>query len=89
VSVRLDPDTDRLLERLAGRSGKSKSAVLREAVALLAREEASPDSAFRIMKRLGLIGCVRGDGRNHSSDAGRKVREILLERKRRQGLSAR
>lgn len=38
TSVRLDPETEVILQRLARRSGRSKSEVLREAVRRMAEE---------------------------------------------------
>jgi hypothetical protein len=85
VSVRLDPETERVLARLARRGGLTKSAVLRAAVRKMAQAEPAPEpeTPYEKLKRLGLIGCIEGDGTDLSSRTGEKVRDILLEKQRR------
>lgn len=85
VSVRLDPHTERALETLARRGGKTKSALLREAILRLEKESAAAktETSFEVMTRLGLLGCIEGDGKDLSTDSGRKVRTILLDKQRR------
>jgi hypothetical protein len=82
TSVRLDPKTEQVLARLARRGGKTKSAILREAVLRLADAppDAEAESPFDTLTRLGLIGCIGGGGTDLSTDTGRKVREVLARR---------
>jgi len=61
TSVRLDPETEALLRRLARRSGRSKSEVIREALHRLAAERdevAEPETLYRSVE--DLIGIADG-----------------------------
>ncbi len=61
TSVRLDPETEALLKRLARRSGRTKSDMLREALFRLAEEEqtgAKGDHPYAIIS--DLIGLASG-----------------------------
>lgn len=60
TSVRLDPETPLLLQRLARRSGRSKSEVLREALRRYAEEpEPSENSGFYALIA-DLVGTAHG-----------------------------
>lgn len=80
TSFRLEPGTERALERLAGEQGKSKSDVLREAIGeYIARNGRS--SAERPFDRVAhLIGCVDSGRGDLSVNTGEKVRKILAEK---------
>jgi Arc/MetJ-type ribon-helix-helix transcriptional regulator len=55
TSVRLDPQTEALLRRLARRSGRSKSEVIREALHRMAAERdeaAEPETLYRSIEDL-------------------------------------
>ena len=84
-SLRLDSDTEAKIRRLSAATGRSKSAVVREAV-----EQYAPDpdstpapgqSAFDRLK--AYVGIVRTGGANFSSDTHAKYRALLLRRKHR------
>ena len=78
MSVRLDPKTERLVERLAKKRSQPKSAVIREAIEVLAaREEGelAPTNARQAIS--DLIGCVRGGPPDASSQTGRRFTERL------------
>jgi len=84
TSVRLDPKTESLVRRLAGKRGQTKSEVIREALLAFARSEeaAQPQkTAYEALEHL--IGCVKGGPKDLSERTGEKFRELLLERKRR------
>jgi Arc/MetJ-type ribon-helix-helix transcriptional regulator len=80
TSVRMDSETQRLLDQLARERGSTKSEVVREGVRLVARKEHErhrvprPYDAFR-----GVIGSVRGGPPNLSEQTGRRFRQLLLD----------
>jgi Arc/MetJ-type ribon-helix-helix transcriptional regulator len=80
TSVRMDSETERLLDQLARERGSTKSEVVREAVRLVARKERArrrvprPYDAFR-----GIIGSVRGGPPDLSEQTGRRFRQLLLD----------
>ncbi len=72
LSLRLDPETERLVNRLARTRGQTKSDVLREALRALAREQAAPRSGPTVYDAIAQhIGCF-----------GRRFAVLLAERKR-------
>jgi len=83
TSVRMDAETERLLEDLARERGSTKSEIVREAVRLAARRRprsriaVSPYDAFR-----GVIGSVRGGPPDLSERTGGRFRKLLLDRRR-------
>lgn len=83
TSVRMDAETQRLLEDLARERGSTKSEIVREAVRLAARRRPrsriaeSPYDAFR-----GVIGSVRGGPPDLSERTGGRFRKLLLDRRR-------
>jgi Arc/MetJ-type ribon-helix-helix transcriptional regulator len=83
LSLRLDPETERLVGRLARSRGQSKSEVLREAVRALSREQqvtrAGPSLYDAIADH---IGCFDSGGLNLSVRTGRRFKTLLAERAR-------
>lgn len=82
TSVRLDAKTERLVGRLARTSGRSKSAVIREAIGRLAgaQEKAKPaKTPYDSIKHL--IGIARGGPRDLSVRTGEKFRQLLRARR--------
>ena len=83
MSVRMDAETERLLENLARERGSTKSEIIREAVKLAARRRPRsrtarpPHEAFR-----GVIGSVRGGPPDLSERTGERFRKLLLDRRR-------
>ena len=83
LSLRLDADTERLVNRLARRRGQSKSEVLREALRALAREQAPSHSGPTLYDAIEHhIGCFDSGGMNLSDRTGRRFTALLAERKR-------
>ncbi len=84
TSVRLDIKTEQLLTRLARRKRTTKSVVLREAVAVLARqvEQSEEKNADLYTKVEDLLGCVSGGPSDLSTRTGARFRQLLLEKKR-------
>jgi hypothetical protein len=82
-SLRLDPETESRIRRLSTQTGRSKSQVVREAVAQYAPDEHPPspdDSTFDRLK--AYVGVVRTGGRNYSSGTHRKFRALLQKKRR-------
>ncbi|MBI1735510.1 MAG: ribbon-helix-helix protein, CopG family [Candidatus Rokubacteria bacterium] len=84
TSVRLDPETERLVARLSRRTRRTKSQVIRDAIATVARaEEASrPPSKTAYDALEHLIGVTRGGPHDLSVRTGDKFRRLLVERRR-------
>ena len=82
LSVRLDAKTERSIQQLARRRGQTKSEVIREAIAALARQESESDGGKSPYETIAhLIGCVRGGPRDLSVRTGEKFRRLLLEKR--------
>jgi hypothetical protein len=84
LSVRLDDRTERAIRRLAKRTGRTKSDVIRDAIATLEEHERPmPASAPTAYDRLvHLIGGT-GSGRRDLSEAtGEKFRKLLAQKHR-------
>ncbi len=83
LSVRLDPGTERLVERLARKRKQTKSEVIRDALGVLAQQEKGTDGKKRPYDLVAhLIGCVRGGPRDLSVRAGEKFARLLMERRK-------
>ena len=83
ISVRMDSETERLLDDLARRRGSSKSEVIRQAVKLAAEKERRPRHAERPYEAFrGVIGSVRGGPPDLSERTGERFRQLLLDRGR-------
>ncbi len=83
ISVRLDAKTTDMLARLAKRSGRTKSQVIREALLGLARRDVvaeRPRTAYQAIAHL--IGCFDSGGQRLSEKTGEKLAAILREKKR-------
>lgn len=81
TSVRMDSETERLLDRLARERGSTKSEVIREAVRLAARRgRGAPKSARPYQAFRGIIGSVRGGPVDLSERTGQGFRRHLLDR---------
>lgn len=83
-SLRLDPDTEARIRRLTARTGQSRSAVVREAVAHYASgqepDAAADASAFDRLKPFA--GIVATGGANLSTDTHAKYRALLRRKHR-------
>lgn len=90
MTLRLDAATASHVARLARRRRMTRSALIREAIAMLDRDgpgNAGPrESMYEGMKRLGVIGCIRGGPPDLSVNTGEKVRRILEEKRKRWSL---
>ena len=82
-SFRLDPETEAKIRRLAARTGKSRSTVVREAVEKYAAEEEEssatpPQTAYDRLKPY--LGKVSSGGANYSIDTHKKFRALVEEK---------
>jgi len=83
TSVRLDPETERLLARLARKRSQSKSDVIREAIESLSRQDVAVPEDETVLESISdLIGCVDGGPPNLSERTGEKFRELLTKKSR-------
>jgi len=85
TSIRLDPQAERLLRRLAKQRGQTKSEVVRAAIQSLAHEmEAGVGHASAYDRLAHVIGIIDsgGGGTALSEDTGAKFRALLAERQR-------
>ena len=82
TTVRLDARTEAALARLAKKSGRTKSQVIRDAIARMAESDAQvrePESAYQAMQHV--VGCADSGGAQLSEDTGKKFRELLMRRR--------
>jgi predicted DNA-binding protein len=78
-SVRLDPETESMIDRLARESGKSRSFVVREAVVRYVSAVDSEKSAYERLKPL--VGASRSGRRDGSQQTGRKFGALLKQQR--------
>ena len=84
LTVRLDPKTERLIQRLAHKRGRSKSEVIRDAIGILAKRAQEQEQTERPYEAVrDLIGSVRGGPADLSEQTGDRFRRMLQDRPRR------
>ena len=82
LTVRLDARTEGLVNRLARRTGRTKSAIVRDAIRRLARpEDGSPASLHDAMRHL--VGAAPPGPADLSRRTGDRFRALLAKRRRR------
>lgn len=83
-SLRLDPETEAKIRRLSAATGRSRSEVVRQAVARFADErDAAPECGESAFDRLKpYVGIVRTGGANYSRETHAKYRALLQRRRR-------
>ena len=81
ATVRLDTTTEATLKRLAAQRGQTKSEVIRDAIERLADDEPGPITAYDRLQ--AYAGIIDSGGRQLSTDTGRRLRELLEERRAR------
>ena len=83
VSVRLDHKTEDAIDRLAKKTGRTKSDVIREAIDLFVRPKSTTRPSKRPYDKIAhLIGVVRGGPSDLSERTGEKFSKLLIERTR-------
>ena len=83
TTVRLDPRTLTLMQRLARRTGRTKSQIIRDALRQLGEREGAGDggrTAYEAMEHS--IGCWDSGGARLSERTGEKFRDLLIARRR-------
>jgi predicted DNA-binding protein len=85
LTVRVDTKTERLIESLARKRGRTKSEVVREAIGVLARQEAEDrNKAERPYEMIrDLIGIAQGGPANLSTQTGAEFRRLVIAERRR------
>ncbi|MFY4730014.1 type II toxin-antitoxin system VapB family antitoxin [Nitrospira sp. BLG_2] len=84
LTVRLDPKTERLIQRLARKRGRSKSELIRDAIDILAKRAQEQEQTERPYETVrDLVGSVRGGPSDLSEQAGNRFRRMLQDRSRR------
>ncbi len=82
TSVRMDLETERLLDQLARENGVSKSQVIRDAVRVAAGKARSARRAERPYDAIReIIGSVRGGPSDLSEATGARFRRLLAGRR--------
>jgi hypothetical protein len=83
LTVRIDIKTERLIERLARKRGRSKSEVVRDAIDVLAREIQRQEKNERPYDAVrDLIGSIRGGPSDLSMRTGELFRQMLHAKRR-------
>lgn len=83
TSVRLDTETEDLLRSLAQRSGRTKSDILREALARLAADQEMTSENENLYSLVAdLVGVAEGGPRNLARQHKRAFREALRKKHR-------
>ena len=77
LTLRLDEKTDRALRRLTSASGGTRSAVVRRAILLLAREEGSEGGESPYEKVAHLVGVVQGGPDDLSERTGERFAALV------------
>jgi Arc/MetJ-type ribon-helix-helix transcriptional regulator len=83
MSVRLDPKTRKLIDRIARAERVSRSEVVRRGIYLLAERQTDADAIEPFQAIKHLLGRARGGPRNLSERTGIRFRELLSQRKAR------
>jgi len=83
LTVRVDVKTERLIQRLARKRGRSKSEVIRDAIGVLARQIQGQEEAERPYDTVrDLIGSIRGGPSDLSAETGERFRRLLTAKGR-------
>jgi hypothetical protein len=83
TTVRLDPETESLIKRLARKTGRTKSQVIRDAIRILAKSEdggRAPRGPYEAFSHV--IGCATGGPPDLSERTGEKFTRLLRGRSR-------
>ncbi len=80
TSVRLDPETEALIDRLARRRKQTRSAVIREAIGAYAEREGRSETPYELLAPW--IGCIDSGGLDRSRRTGTKFRAVVEEKRR-------
>jgi predicted DNA-binding protein len=82
LTVRVDTKTERLIERLARKRGRTKSEVIREAIDALARQAEGHDKAETPYEAVrDLIGVVKDGPSDLSVQTGKGFRRLVAAKR--------
>ena len=83
TTVRLDPETESLVKRLARKTGRTKSQVIRDAIKALAKAEGAEGEGKTLYDAFAhVIGCASGGPPDLSERTGEKFAELLKRKYR-------
>jgi hypothetical protein len=83
-SLRLDPETEAAIARLARQGRRTKSAVVREAIAVYQRgQEASASKSQTVFEAMApFIGIADSGGSRRSENTGEEFRRLIADKAR-------
>lgn len=84
TSVRLDPKTETILRRMARRTGRTRSEVIREAILRLAESAELPSTGTLYDRVKDLLGAAKGGPRDLGARSEEYLREMFARRRTRQ-----
>lgn len=83
LTVRVDQKTERLIQRLARKRGRSKSEVIRDAIGVLAKQIQGEEETERPYEAVrDLIGSIRGGSSDLSVRTGEHFRRKVHAKQR-------
>ncbi len=82
TSVRLDPETELMVRRLARKTGRTKSSIIREAILKMAEDTIPTSGSTLYDKMAGLLGVGHGGPTDLASRSEEILREVFAQRKR-------
>lgn len=84
TSIRLDPETESAVRRLARKSGRTKSSIIREAIVRMAEEITPPKPGGSLYDRMtDLVGVGHGGPPDLASRSEEVLRNLFSRRRRR------
>ncbi|HEV2356395.1 MAG TPA: ribbon-helix-helix protein, CopG family [bacterium] len=82
TTVRLDPETEAIVQRLARKTGRTKSSVIREAILRLSEDHAEPNPGSTLYDRMAdLIGIGHGGPPDLASRSEEILRGLFARRR--------
>lgn len=83
TSVRLDPETEKLLDRLARQRSQTKSDIIREAIYALAATDKAIQSRETLHDSIrDLVGCIESGVGDLSEQTGKRFRDLVAAKNR-------
>lgn len=83
TSVRLDPETESVVRRLARKTGRTKSSIIREAILKMAEDAIRPTSGPTLYDKMSdLLGVGHGGPTDLASRSEEILRNVFAQRKR-------
>jgi len=83
TSVRLDPETESMVRRLARKTGRTKSSIIREAILKMAEDAIRPTSGSTLYDKMAdLLGVGHGGPTDLASRSEEILRSVFAQMKR-------